>query len=89
MRAIPSLLLLLLAWPGVAAPPPIIKPDRTIRLVDGKDLGRFYTWTGASLIQLRCLANAGIAQRRLPKASSMNALQVQSRYYPCYLFSVD
>jgi hypothetical protein len=44
MRAIPSLLLLLLVWPGVAAAPPVIKPDRTIRLVDGKDLIRSYTW---------------------------------------------
>ncbi len=43
MRATGSFLLVLLGPPGAAAPP-LITPDRTIRLFEGKNLGRFETW---------------------------------------------
>jgi hypothetical protein len=44
MRTIASLLLLLLVCTGRPSAEQAIKPDRTLQLFEGKDLGRFYTW---------------------------------------------
>lgn len=44
MRVLPLLLLLPLASPGGSADEAAIRPDRTIRLFDGKSLAPFYTW---------------------------------------------